>query len=759
MIKVADNVFHLATPKTSYIFKVGECNILEHLHYGRRLDCFNVDLLSSNQAVKVTNGLAYNKDHDLLSLGNLLTEFSSEGRGDYRLTAMQASYDNGQNVLDFVYDSYEIKKGAPVIEGLPCAYGEDFETLVVTLKEKLLPLTVKLYYVVSDQTDVIVRYSTVENNGTDPIYIKALASLQLDLPTPDWNLITLDGAWGRERFIHDAPLRSGLHLNNSVNGASGSFHNPAIALRSPKANNFNGDVYGFNLIYSGNHRESIEVSPYGRVRVLTGINPQTFTWKLEGGSKFTTPQAVMTYSHEGLNGMTQQMHQFVQNCICRGYWSHKERPILINNWEATRFDFDEKKILDLVDCAKSLGIELFVLDDGWFGKRNDATSSLGDWFVNKEKLPMGINGLSDAVHKKGMMFGLWFEPEMISEDSDLFRAHPDWRIAIPNREPCVGRNQYVLDLTREEVRDYLIACISNIIEESKLDYIKWDFNRDISDWNTQGPNQYFLGEFSHRYVLGFYKVLGTLVQKYPKILFEGCSAGGNRFDLGALCFTPQIWTSDDTDAFMRQFIQDGTSLFYPLSSMGAHVSAKKLRPNCIDDRFSIAAFGAFGYELDLTKLSDEELDAIKKQVKFYKENRKLFQYGKFFRISNYSNSDEFCWAVSDSKKTIFLRAFMLNIPNMPNDRLIIPMDEISDEDASTVWYKLSRRPHLIDRSRMDEKNAKLIAKGQYSPEYVVSVPSGQLASSGITLNQRNGDVHLTRFLPDFSTELYSIERL
>ena len=768
MIKVNDGVFYLATPKTSYIFKVGECDILEHLYYGKRLDCFNVELLSSHQEVKFSDGIAYNKDHIHLFLQNLMTEFSTQGRGDYRMTAMKACYDNGHSTLDFVYDAYEIQKGAPIIEGLPCAYGDDFETLVVTLKETLLPLTVKLYYVVSDTTDVIVRYTTVENNGTDCIYIQALASLQLDIPNPDWNLITLDGAWSRERFIHEAPLRQGIHINDSKNGASSAMHNPAIALRSPKATNFQGDVYGFNLIYSGNHQESVEVSIFGRTRVLTGINPQTFTWKLEGGSKFTTPQAVMTYSHEGLNGMTQQMHQFVQNCICRGYWSHKERPILINNWEATGFKFDEKKILDLADCAKDVGLELLVLDDGWFGKRNDDTTSLGDWFVNKEKLPNGIVGLADAVHKKGLMFGLWFEPEMISEDSDLFRAHPDWRISIPNRAPGVGRNQYVLDMTREEVTDYLIACISSIIENSKLDYIKWDFNRFISDPNTQGSNQYFMGEFYHRYVMGFYKVLGTLVNKYPKILFEGCSAGGNRFDLGALCYTPQIWASDDTDVFMRQYIQDGTSLFYPISSIGAHVSAspnkQTMRISSIDDRFNVAAFGAFGYELDLTKLSKEELEAVKKQVEFYKENRKLFQYGKFFRISDYGEGKgKLSWAVTDGKKTVVLNGYMHSLISQPNDnRLTVPIDEMTSEAVSQAWYKVSKRTQLIDKTRLDEKRAKLIEDGRYTNEYEVKVPGGQLANAGVVLPQRftgNGDIRLIRILPDFSTELYIIERL
>ncbi len=758
MIKVEDGVFSLVTPHTSYIFREGECGIPEHLYYGRRMDDFNADLLCSRQVVKICDATGYDKDHRMLFLDNLMTEVSTEGRGDYRLPAVRVSYDNGHSVLDFVFDSYSIEKGIPSIEGLPTALGYGYETLVVTLRERALPLTLKLFYSVSDESDVIVRSTSIHNAGQDDVYIEALASLQLDLPSSGWNLITLDGAWARERFTHDMPLREGIHINGSRNGASGAFHNPAVALRSPEATEFSGDVYGFNLIYSGNHQESIELSPYGRVRVLSGINPDTFRWRLRGGDTFSSPEAVMIYSSSGLNGMSREMHSFVRSQIVRGYWKERERPVLINNWEATGYDFDERKLLELADVAVKEGIELFVLDDGWFGKRNDDTTSLGDWFVNSTKLPSGIRSLSDKIHSRGMMFGIWVEPEMVSEDSELFSSHPDWRISIEGRACGIGRNQYVLDWTREDVTAYMSDVISRVIEESSADYVKWDMNRFLSDFNSSGSERYYMGEFFHRYVLGYYRVMKSLSERFPKVLFEGCASGGNRFDLGVLCYSPQIWTSDDTDVLMRQYIQNGTSLFYPPSVMGCHVSAspngQTLRISSIDDRFSVAAFGVLGYELDLTKLDDDEKDAIRRQVEFYKEHRRLFQYGEFFRVSGCSPGG-MQWMVSCGKKAAYLRTYMLNMPSMPNDnRLIIPLDRAGMNDS--VGYRITRRRSLVDRKRLGENREKF-EEMEYTPSLSFSVPGKQIENAGIILPQRfygSGDIEKTRILPDFSTELY-----
>ena len=761
MINVKDGVFSLVTPHTSYIFTEGECGILEHLYYGRRMEDFDAGLMKNRQVVKICDATGYDKDHRFLFPDNLMTEISTEGRGDYRLSGVRASYDGGHSVLDFAFDSYSIVEGIPSIEGLPTALGDGYETLTVTLKEKLLPLTLRLFYSVSDTSDVIVRSTSIENRGKDDIFIESLASLQLDLPSPEWNLITLDGAWARERFIHDSPLREGIHISSSRNGASGAFHNPAIALRSPEATAFTGDVYGFNLIYSGNHQESVELSPYGRVRVLSGINPDTFRWCLHSGDTFSSPEAVMVYSSSGLNGMSAQMHSFVRRQIVRGWWKDRERPVLINNWEATGYDFDEEKLLSLADTAVKEGIELFVLDDGWFGKREDDTTSLGDWCVNSRKLPSGIRSLSDKIHSRGMMFGIWVEPEMVSEDSDLFREHPDWRISIEGREPGIGRNQYVLDWTREDVTSYMTDVISSVIEESRADYVKWDMNRFLSDFNSSGSGRYYMGEFFHRYVLGYYRVMKALTERFPKVLFEGCASGGNRFDLGVLCYSPQIWTSDDTDVLMRQYIQDGTSLFYPQSVMGCHVSAspngQTLRISSIDDRFNVAAFGILGYELDLTKLDEDELDAISRQVKFYKEYRKLFQYGEFLRIRGYSKGS-MEWIVSDGEKAAFLKAYALNMPSMPNDnRLIIPLDRAGMKDGKR--YRITRRRALIDRKRLGESGEKFGAM-EYTPSFSVTASAEQIENAGIILIQRfygNGDIKATRILPDFSTELYTVE--
>lgn len=766
MIEAKNGVFNLATPNTSYIFKVGECGVLEHLYYGKRLDAFDAELMSNVQNVKICDATAYDKDHSLLFLDNLMTEFSTEGRGDYRLTSMKASYDNGHSVLDFVYETYSITQGIPSMEGLPSVYGDEFNTLEVVLKERLLPLRLRLYYLVSDEKDAIVRFSRVENEGSEDIYIQALASLQLDVPNPDWNLVTLDGAWARERMVCDRPLRPGIHINDSKTGASGAFHNPAIALKAPDATEFQGDVIGFNLIYSGNHQESVELSPYGRVRVLTGINPNTFTWRLKAKSSFTAPQAVMVYSDKGLNGMSHEMHRFVNENVCRGPWRDKERPVLVNNWEATYFDFNEEKLLDLADTAKDVGIELFVLDDGWFGEREDDTTSLGDWTANGRKLPNGLAGLSSKLHEKGLMFGIWIEPEMVSEKSRLFESHPDWRIAIPNRKPGVGRNQYILDWTRDDVTDYMIACISTLLEESKANYVKWDMNRFFSDFNTQGQDKYFMGEFLHRYVLGFYKVLEALTAKFPDILFEGCASGGNRFDLGVLCYMNQIWTSDDTDVLMRQFIQWGTSFFYPQSVMGCHVSAspnhQSLRISSIEDRFNVAAFGILGYEMDLTRLPSNELDVIKEQIRFYKKNRRLFQFGTFTRdISYFNGGNNLKWLVADEEHLVMLDACMLNVPNMPNDRLVIPLLDAGFNARGTERLLVSSRAQRIDRSRLGD-NASKFKENQRGLGLETSVYAGQLESAGIVLGQRftgSGDIRLTRIRPDFSTEMYIVDRM
>lgn len=765
MIEVANGVFNLSTPNTSYIFKVGECGILEHLYYGRRMDAFDAETMSNVQNVKICDATAYGKEHNLLFLDNVMTEFSTEGRGDYRLPSIKASYDDGHSVLDFKYDSYSIEEGAPDMEGLPGVYGDEFRTLRVLAKERLLPLELELCYVVGDRKDAIVRFCTIRNKGDNDIYVQSLASLQLDLPHSNWNLVTLDGAWARERMVCDRPLRPGIHINDSKTGASGAFHNPAIALREPNSTEDHGDVIGMNLIYSGNHQESVELSPYGRVRIMTGVNPNTFTWRLKGGESFSTPQAVMVHSSNGLNGMSHEMHRFVNENVCRGPWRDRERPVLVNNWEATYFDFDEGKLLSLADKARDVGMELFVLDDGWFGERSDDTSSLGDWTANGSKLPHGLGYLSKAVHGKGLMFGIWMEPEMVSERSRLFESHPDWRVAIPGREPCIGRNQYVLDWTRADVTDYMIACISNVIEESKADYVKWDMNRFFSDFNTQGDDGYFMGEFCHRYVLGFYKVLGELTRRFPEVLFEGCASGGNRFDLGVLCYMNQIWTSDDTDAFMRQLIQWGTSLFYPQSVMGCHVSAspnhQSLRMSSMEDRFNVAAFGVLGYELDLTKLDEDELGTIKEQIRFYKENRRLFQFGSFFRIKSYfDGGNSLKWLVEDKWRLIMLDASMLNVPNMPNDRLVIPVLDVGFILHKDERLSVSMRTQRIDRRRLGD-NASKFEKGQQGLLLKASVYAGQLESAGIVLGQRfsgSGDIRRTRIRPDFSTEMCVVDK-
>ncbi len=482
MISKKDRLFNLSTKKTTYLFAITETGHLEHLYYGRYLskDTISIDALAEKRSINIGTGTAYDSDHPTLFFTNLCMEYSTMGKGDYRESSVDISYSRGMQTLDFIVKSYRILPGKPrTFSGLPESYGDKntCTTLEVMLKEACLPLRLALTYTVFEDSNVITRRATLYNDSNEEVTIKNLASAQLDLDTDDWKLVTFDGAWSRERYMHERPLSPGIMINDSKSGLSSAEHNPCIFLTKE-----NGETIGMNLIYSSNHRELVETSPpYGKVRVMTGINPATFSWNLAPQDRFQTPEAVMTYSPDALNGASQNFHHFINNHIIRGPWKFRERPVLINNWEATYFKFTEDKLINLAKESASLGIELFVLDDGWFGLRNDDTTSLGDWTVNPKKLPSGLENLSLEVHRLGMMFGLWVEPEMISIESQLYKKHPDWMIAIPGRRPSVGRNQYILDLTRPDVRDYLYKQLSDVWHFANVNYIKWDMNRVFSD--------------------------------------------------------------------------------------------------------------------------------------------------------------------------------------------------------------------------------------------------------------------------------------
>ena len=666
-------LFHLQTANTSYIFQILENGGAGQLYYGAKIPVKAAYTnLASREEHDCTNTLTVDQSDFQLEL--IKQEYAGLGKGDYRYPAYQITYPNGSRTSEFEYTGYEVADGKERLKNMPSAFddqGDDSQTLTVTFKDELANLVLQLHYTVFEKEDVIVRSATFINHGQEAVTLDRALSLQLDLPNHDYDMLQFSGSWARERHLIRTPLRSGIQSIGSLRVASSHQQNPFFALARPHTDNHQGAAFGFNFIYSGNFIDSVEVDQFDTTRVLVGINPDDFGWKLANGESFQTPEAVMTYTSDGLNQMSQQLGAFYQDHLINQHFAHQDRPILINNWEATFMDFNEAKLMKIVDQADKLGIEMFVLDDGWFGHRDDDKSSLGDWFVDQKKFSNGISGFADRVHDKGMKFGLWFEPEMISIDSKLYEKHPDWMIATPGRQGTPARNQYVLDMTRQEVVDYLFEHMSAIIKQTKLDYIKWDMNRNITEmYGAKLPADQQL-EFPHRYILGVYQLYARLTEAFPKVLFESCASGGGRFDLGMMYYAPQAWCSDDTDAVERIKIQDGTSYGYTQNMWGAHVSAvpndQVGRLTSLDTRAAVAYFGDFGYELDITKMAADELATIKKQVAFYKQYRHLFQFGKFYRLDNpdTNNDNVYGWQVvnEDRSEAILTRFQILNGAN------------------------------------------------------------------------------------------------
>lgn len=694
ILKGKENVYHLQTNNTSYVFRILPSGHLESMYYGRRVEeTADYDYLTYKIKCSYANSTPHSQKDKKLSLDHIPLEYSSYGKGDYRLPALVVKHENGDFTSDFIFsDAKEVLK--PNLKSMPSAYGAD-QTLCVSLKDSAMKTTLELYYSVFENADVITRSARLINNGSETLTIDSMLSMQIDLPMGEYTMLTFDGAWLKERSKNEHKLTSGVCSVGSITGTSSNRHNPFFVVKEDDATEDLGNCYGFNLVYSGNHIARTEVSTHGLLRVQNGINPFEFAWQLKPGESFDAPESVLTFSHEGMNGMSRHMHKFVKDHIVRGEWQYKERPILVNNWEATFFYFDEKKVLSIAKAAKDLGAEMFVLDDGWFGKRNSDNCSLGDWYVNTKKLPGGIKGLSEKVNKMGLKFGLWVEPEMVSPDSDLYRAHPDWALTSDFYDPSQGRNQLVLDLTRREVREYLIDTLTDVFNYGNIEYIKWDMNRQFSDVFSHRKGRRS-GEVFHRYVLGLYEILQTLTERFPHILFESCSSGGNRFDLGMFCYMPQCWTSDNTDALDRIYIQSGTSYGYPQSVMTMHVAAENsfacLRPSSIEHRFNVSAFGVLGYELDVTKLSKFERVAIKKQIEFYKQYRNLLQFGEFYRIGDFFKDDVAKWQiVSPDKSQSALGYFVDRVK--PNGGI----DVIKFKGLEpTFKYRLTSRTQLIN---------------------------------------------------------------
>ena len=637
-------LFVLNTANTTYAFRVLESAQTEHLYYGARIDADTADGLAEHHTFPPGNTSVLSVQNGNYSPEDMRYEISSRGKGDLREPFIEVIYKDGSLSQDFVYESYDISAGKPELDTLPCALGqsageaEDARTLTISYRDRNKGMTLVNYYTIYAADDVIVRGVKLINTTDEAVRVERLMSAQLDLDAGEYVMHTFNGAWAREMQQHSFELTAGCHVSGSVGGSSSNKANPFIMISDADTNERSGNVIGLNLIYSGNHRESAEVSSFGKVRIQTGINPETLSWLLEKGDTLEGPEAVMAFSEDGFNGLSERMHSFVNRYIVRGYWAHRERPVVLNTWEAMYFKVNERKMLSLARTASKVGIDVLVMDDGWFKGRNDDTTSLGDWTADTKKLPDGVKGISTKIKAMGMGFGIWVEPEMISEKSDLYRSHPDWAMRIPGNEHSVGRNQMFLDLANPEVCDYVIDSMKKVFSNPGITFVKWDMNRNMTDVYSPYLRAEQQGETAHRYVCGLYRIMKELTQAFPHILFEGCSAGGNRFDLGILCYFPQIWASDNTDALCRSMIQRGYSYGYPLSTVSAHVSDvpnhQTLRDIPLQTRFNVASFGVLGYECNLADFDRKELEEIKGQISEYKKWRRVFQFGRLHRGRN-----------------------------------------------------------------------------------------------------------------------------
>ena len=652
MITKQDNCFILDTRYTTYAFRVTESGHLEHLYYGKRIKIHDINMLVEKREFVPGNNNVYSDQYKNVTLNDLNLEASFEGKSDNREPLIKVLHSDGSRTSDFVYKTCVIRKGKTPLEGLPSSYDEEErETLEIILEDKEYGIRLILTYYVFDDENVITRTSRVENKSDNAIYVIQLMSAQLGFSDHNYIMSTFNGAWAREMYRHDTPLRAGKHINSSNVGVSSSTANPFFMISHESTTEDSGDVYGMNLVYSGNHAEIAEVSEFGKLRVSWGINPQGLAWKLEKDEAFQSPEAVMTFSAAGYNGMSQNMHSFIRKHIVRGVWRDRPRPILLNSWEAAYFKISERRLLNLAKEGSAVGIELFVMDDGWFGERDSDEKALGDWYPNKKKLPNGLKGLADKINEMGMSFGIWVEPEMVSVDSDLYRKHPEWAMEIPGVKHSEGRNQRILDLCRTEVQDYIIESMTQVFSSANIEYVKWDMNRTFTDIYSSSLDEDRQGEVCHRYVLGLYRCMDELTKKFPDILFEGCASGGNRFDLGILSYFPQIWGSDNTDAIVRSEIQTGYSYGYPLNTVSAHVSSvpnhQTLRVTPLETRFAVASFGSLGYECNLCDMSKTEKEDIKAQIEMYKKVRSIYQFGMFYR-GRFGNITE--WTVVSEDK-------------------------------------------------------------------------------------------------------------
>ena len=770
-----DKLFVLDTDKTTYAFRVMPTGHLEHLYYGRKIRLDSDDGISERWEFAPGNSSVYDEKNASLSLEDVRLEVSFPGKGDVREPFAEIVNSDGSFTSDFIFEKASVTKGKVREDNAAGSYGEDADVLTVTLKDTENKLTLNLVYTVFGECDVITRSCELINGGDGAVSISRLMSLQLDMDPGDYSYITFNGAWTREMGKNIQKVGPAKLVNSSSTGASSNRSNPFIMIGKGAFDEDYGEVYGINLIYSGNHYSCVEQNPYGKVRLVTGINPQGFSWKLEKGESFTSPEAVMTYSASGCNTMSHGMHDFVSSHIVSGEWKDRLRPVLLNSWEASYFDISESKLLRLARRAKKAGVELFVMDDGWFKGRKDDTSSLGDWTPDSKKLPHGIKGICDKIRKLGLEFGIWVEPEMVNENSDLYRAHPDWAMKIPGKAHSTGRNQMLLDLTRSEVQDYIIDAMSSVFSSADISYVKWDYNRNFTDVFSSSLPADRQGEVAHRYILGLYRVMNTLTQKFPQILFEGCASGGNRFDLGILSYFPQIWASDDTDAYQRAIIQNGYSYGYPQSCYTCHVSDvpnhQTLRKTPLDTRFNVALFGNTGYECNLCDLPKEEFEEIKRQIEYIKTNRKLMQYGRLWRVNSFDEGKILSWTISakDGSEAMSLIMQSLATPNDSHDVLYVRglIDDVKYHiEVRENTYDLRGFGGLVNyvapfHVKQDGFIHRVIAKFYKMPSEKESheMYGDAMMYAGVHIKPRFASLGYnenTRYYPDFGSRIYKI---
>jgi alpha-galactosidase len=784
MIIFNNNAFILQTENTSYIFRITKHGHLEHIYYGAKLaddiSVSDIDALAPKRTAQAGSTVVYDREDNLYCLDTMCFEWSGIGRGDYRFSPAEIKMPDGSFISDFVYKNHSIKEGIiPMKElpaELPTSHGAESEctSLEVLLQDKVCDVTLKLLYTVYKKANCITRRVVLENNSS-PLVIRRLLSLSLDMPNTGFSLVTFDGDWAREAHKHDRLLQYGIFVNESRTGASGNKHNPGFLLYENSAAEDHGRVYGFNLVYSGNHFGFAELNSHDLVRAGIGISPHCFEWTLGAGESFETPEAVMTFSGGGFNGLSRNFHSFVNNHIVPEAWQGKERPILYNSWEPCFFKFNQSKLMRLARLSKKLGMELFVLDDGWFEGRNSDTAGLGDYAPNRRKFPRGLGKFARRIRGLGLEFGIWFEPEMVNENSDLFRTHPEYSVRRKGCEPALGRNQLVLDLCNPAVRDYIVEAVGRVLDETSASYVKWDMNRHISDfWSDHVPSQ---GEFFHRYILGLYDILRRIFKPRPHILLESCSSGGNRFDLGMLCFSPQIWASDNTDPAVRLSIQSGLSYLYPQSTMGAHVSdsphQQTLRNTPLSTRYNTACFGCLGYEMDLRFLTPVEKNEIKEQIVFYKKHRKTFQYGTFERLPVTGNrlKNKTIWMCRSEKEAV--AGFFQTQAGSGEEPDILRVYGFENK----TLYRIATRPQRLYINRFGGLVKHLLPVTLNPAGFLLRTVNrhyaltdcvetyecrGSLLSSGIPLNnQFTGSYYnnKTRLLGDYGSSLYIIERM